>query len=232
MQRAIWAGWKDAPLSNHGTYATGADFSALLIVSDRNERTRLTIIYIRPRTYHAYTQQAKACGESFSTIPLTTIYASPLNRAHTTAQAILTAQPAPQPPFIVSPDLREQHFGLAEGEPWTYDPSAQVDVERKIFPVLHGRDEQYPQGESLNDLALRATRAIDDLVMPWVYSPDNYGKPGGAVHLAVVSHGLCISEVRSCSPPCDLDAPSHPANTACFCTREQGCGWVRTRYRL
>ncbi|KAF8513760.1 histidine phosphatase superfamily [Gautieria morchelliformis] len=151
--KAIWAGWKDAPLSNHGI------------------------------------KQAKACGQTFSNYRLASIYSSPLSRAHTTAKAIYDAQADPRPPFIVSPDLREQHFGVAEGEPWTYDSEAQIDLERKVFPVLNG--------ESLNDLELRVNRALEDLIMPWVYSDKSYGKGEGEVHLAVVSHGLCISELIS-----------------------------------
>lgn len=66
-----------------------------------------------------------------------------------------------------------------------------------MFPVLTGRDEKFPEAESLNDVALRATKAVNDLILPWVYSPENYGKSEGEVHLVVVSHGLCISEVRA-----------------------------------
>jgi broad specificity phosphatase PhoE len=68
-----------------------------------------------------------------------------------------------------------------------------------VFPVLNGRDQKFPEGESLDDLELRANRALEDLIMPWVYSDKSYGKGEGEVHLAIVSHGLCISEVGTCS---------------------------------
>lgn len=141
-------------------------------------------------------QQAKACAEYFSSIRIATIYSSNLKRAHTTAQAIYGAQSEPKPPFVVSEDLREQHFGVAEGEKWVTHSDSGLDVEKKIFPILTGRDAKFPEGESLNDLAERATRAVNELILPWVWDAEKtYGKEEGEVHLAVVSHGLCISEV-------------------------------------
>lgn len=65
----------------------------------------------------------------------------------------------------------------------------------KGFPKPDGRDGKFPEGESLNEVAVRANRALEELIMPWVYSEDNYGKAEGEVHLVVVSHGIFISEV-------------------------------------
>lgn len=62
------------------------------------------------------------------------------------------------------------------------------------FPVLSGRAEKFPGGESIDDLAERASQAIEELVMPKVWKAVREGKKG--VNVAVVSHGLCISEVR------------------------------------
>ncbi|KLO15967.1 phosphoglycerate mutase-like protein [Schizopora paradoxa] len=162
--RAVWAGWADAPLSNHGM------------------------------------NQAEACGAYFATTGtrFTHIYASPLKRAFSTAQAILDAQPEPKPELTVSLDVREQHFGVAEGKPWSYRVS-EVDkdlprdqlYERGVFPILYNREDGFPGGESLNDLQVRAERAIKDIVLPYV-------KDGQEdIHIAIVSHGLCISELVS-----------------------------------
>jgi broad specificity phosphatase PhoE len=63
------------------------------------------------------------------------------------------------------------------------------------YPVLAHRHEKFPQGESLDDLAQRAEKAIQELVMPHVWKASKEGKKGA--QLAVVSHGLCISEVRT-----------------------------------
>jgi broad specificity phosphatase PhoE len=125
------------------------------------------------------------------------IYASPLLRAHATAKAIHDAQSEPKPSFIVSPLLREQSFGIAEGQKWTTKKipglSNQEHFDRDIFPILVGRDEKFPQGESLNDLKDRAEEAIDELVMPHVWQTLKEGKTD--VDIALVSHGLCISEL-------------------------------------
>lgn len=122
-----------------------------------------------------------------------------MKRAFTTAEAILDAQPEPKPPLIPSLLVREQHFGIAEGSPWLMEPKPGLTLEQhyaeKVFPVLHHRDEKFPEGESLNDVASRCEQAIKDLVLPHVWSAVKEGSKG--VHIAVVSHGLCISELVS-----------------------------------
>ncbi|KAL4251244.1 Histidine phosphatase superfamily protein [Abortiporus biennis] len=159
--RNVWAGWKDAPLSNHGM------------------------------------AQAKAIGESLSNIRFTAIHASPLKRAYSTADAIHQAQPEPKPQFQSSLLLREQHWGIAEGNPWIMKlkPGLTLDEHyaQGIFPVLHERWHKFPEGESLDDLAVRAKQAIDEVVLPHVWTAAKEGMRG--IHIAVVSHGLCISEL-------------------------------------
>jgi broad specificity phosphatase PhoE len=68
----------------------------------------------------------------------------------------------------------------------------QLFAEKK-YPVLAHRNEKFPMGESLDDLGKRAEKAIRELVMPHVWKAAREGRKG--VQLAVVSHGLCISEV-------------------------------------
>jgi len=158
--RSVWAGWEDAPLSNHGM------------------------------------NQARAVGKSLSQTPFIAIHASDLKRAYTTAQAIHDAQPTP-PPFDSSPLLREQHFGVAEGKPWSLHVEPGLSLEehyaKGIYPVIFNRTDKFPEGESLDDLARRAEEAIEKFVMPHVWEAARRGKRG--VHVAVVSHGLCISEL-------------------------------------
>jgi broad specificity phosphatase PhoE len=60
------------------------------------------------------------------------------------------------------------------------------------YPVLTHRNERFPEGESLDDLGERAEKAIQELVMPHVWKAVREGRKG--VQVAVVSHGLCISE--------------------------------------
>lgn len=140
-----------------------------------------------------------ALGEYFSNSQFDVIYASTLKRAHQTAIEVHKQQPTPQPPLITSPDLREQGFGEAEGKPWTMtsDPNksvAQLLAEGK-YPVLVHRHDKFPGGESLDDLRMRAHKAVQEIIMPHIWEAAQEGKKG--VHLAIVSHGLCISEVRT-----------------------------------
>lgn len=61
--------------------------------------------------------------------------------------------------------------------------------------MLYRNDEKFPGGESINELAQRANVAITALVLPHVWQAAKEGKTG--VHIAVVSHGLCISQMIS-----------------------------------
>ncbi|KAI0259833.1 phosphoglycerate mutase [Gloeopeniophorella convolvens] len=160
---SVWAGWKDAPLSNHGM------------------------------------NQARALGGFFADTHFTAIHASDLKRAFTTAQAIYDGQKDPKPSFDSSKLLREQHFGTAEGKPWSYETQPGLTLEehmaKGIYPVLYEDDERFPEGESLNELAARARQAIEELVLPHAWQAAKDGQTG--VNIAVVSHGLCISRLIS-----------------------------------
>lgn len=142
-------------------------------------------------------QQAKAAGASLSNTRFTAIHASPLKRAFMTAQAIHDAQKTPKPPLNTSLLLREQTYGIAEGNPWLLSPKPELSLQEHyaqgIFPVLFSRIEKFPEGESLEDLSRRATQAINEVVMPHIWSAAREGVKG--IHIAVVSHGLCISEM-------------------------------------
>lgn len=158
----VWAGWSDAPLSNHGM------------------------------------NQAEAAGEFFSTTPFSHIITSPSLRAYNTAKAIQLAQPkSTRPELISSPLLREQGFGIAEGKVWTTHRqpglSDQEHWAKGIFPVLTGRKAKFPEGESLDDLRDRSRQAIKELVVPIIADAIREKKEN--VHVALASHGLCISEL-------------------------------------
>lgn len=71
--------------------------------------------------------------------------------------------------------------------------SLEDHVARKLYPVLPSRAHKFPEGESLDDLAARANKAVDDLLLPYVWSAAREGSQG--IHVAIVSHGLCISEL-------------------------------------
>jgi broad specificity phosphatase PhoE len=142
-------------------------------------------------------KQARAAGEALSNTHFSHIYASPLLRALTTAQAICDAQPEPKPPLTTSLLLREQHWGEAEGRPWILEKKPGLTYEehfaQDLWPVMHERWEKFPSGESLEDVVQRAEQAIAEFVMPHVWEAARQGKKG--VHIAIVSHGICISEL-------------------------------------
>ncbi|KAJ7573576.1 phosphoglycerate mutase [Mycena floridula] len=156
--KSIWAGWKDAPLSELGQ------------------------------------KQAEAVGRHLSTTPIDIVYASPLLRAHATGKAVHQGQQK-DIPFVVNPHLREQHFGVAEGERWVIETPPGYSYpelfEKKIFPVLDGRDAKFPDGESIAELASRANMAVQECIVPHL-TAENFSR---GFHIALASHGLCISEV-------------------------------------
>ncbi|KAF8733475.1 hypothetical protein AX14_003789 [Amanita brunnescens Koide BX004] len=175
--KSIWAGWKDAPLSELGV------------------------------------RQAAALGSSFSSVPITALYASTLKRAYSTAVPVQQYQPK-QLELSAKPDLREQHFGIAEGRRWmpthpaieaamsspNRDEALQKTIldlaAQDIFPVIPDRKHKFPEGESLDDLAIRAKRALRECVLAHF---TEYVANGGKedVHVVAVSHGLCISEMTA-----------------------------------
>ena len=94
--------------------------------------------------------------------------------------------------------MREQNFGIAGGKPWSVDaPEPGLTIEEHIakgvFPVLRTRAEKFPGGESVDDLAKRAERVVRKVILPhvWAAARDETRE----AHIAVVSHGLFISEV-------------------------------------
>ncbi|KIK99847.1 hypothetical protein PAXRUDRAFT_822299 [Paxillus rubicundulus Ve08.2h10] len=143
-------------------------------------------------------RQAVALGQSYADTRLTAIITSDLKRAQATATALFNSQRDPKPPFKVDRELREQYFGDAEGNSWlmrrTPNKSLQEHFKEGQYPVLFDRNEKFPNGETLNDLAARADRATRDLVLrPFLSQAALLGTED--VHVAVVSHGLCIGEM-------------------------------------
>ena len=148
-------------------------------------------------------QQVEALGMFMKDIHFDAIYTSNLKRCYCTAIGIQTGQTEGTKPCVtISHLLRKQSFGIAEGHPraFSVDPNkslAEHYAEGK-FPILQGRGQKFPGGESVDDLAQRANRAIEELILPVIFQAASEGKKG--LHLAVVSHGLCLSEVsiRTC----------------------------------
>ncbi|GAA5882023.1 hypothetical protein JCM1840_000404 [Sporobolomyces johnsonii] len=156
---ALWAGHRDAPLTNHGN----------------NQATRL--------------------AKALENVPITAIYASDLKRAHTTAKRVWDAnKTSPKPPFTVSPLLREQFFGEAEGAPWDAGKYSSAHLpweDHRAFRLA-------PNAESLNDVARRADQVLRHFVLPHLLATKDV--PPTAVfpeqhHIVLFAHGIWLSEM-------------------------------------
>ncbi|KAJ2929770.1 hypothetical protein H1R20_g7342, partial [Candolleomyces eurysporus] len=120
-------------------------------------------------------------------------------RALKTAKAIHATQPSPSTvPLHTNELLREQYFGAAEGKSFktkrNKDMTLAEHFARGLFPALYNRTERFPGGESRDDVATRAQRFLDEVLMPYVWQEDT-GKAESPIHIVVVSHGLFIPEL-------------------------------------
>jgi broad specificity phosphatase PhoE len=154
--KSIWAGWKDAPLTNHGM------------------------------------NQATNAAKYLANMRITAIYASPFKRANSTALKVLEFQAEPKPSFTTDPNIREQHFGEAEGHPWLPPHLDEKTNAPEVYPAILDRNGKFPNGESLNDVAARTDVAIQNNIIPSVLK--GKGKNADETHILFVSHGIAISE--------------------------------------
>jgi broad specificity phosphatase PhoE len=134
-------------------------------------------------------------GAAFLPIQFKAIHCSDLKRAFMTAKAIQDAQTIPKPPLQSSILLREQHYGSAEGKRWDSAQNPRLTLEdhfeKGVYPAPHGRSERFPGGESLDDLAERAEKVIDEVLTPYIQEDHE------EVCVAVVSHGTFLSELMA-----------------------------------
>ena len=124
-------------------------------------------------------REAEHLAEKVRTIPVDAIYSSPLQRAYQTAEIISRYHKK----SIISVDaLKEAGFGVFEGLKWE---------ELMSHPLITGRHEgndrfhdRTGEGESIHDVYLRTSSAIDDLV----HKHQNES-------ILIVSHGLAIKTI-------------------------------------
>ncbi len=115
-------------------------------------------------------------------LPIDAVYASPLQRAWRTAQAI-SRRTQLEP--MVEPDLREMHFGLIEG-------MTQLEWRKKFPELLPGwadsdnLDFGWPGGETRGEFAARVERTMARLIAAAPYE-----------RLLVVAHGGVFSTYLS-----------------------------------
>lgn len=145
---------------------------------------------------HLKFQQADALGAALnaSSTRFQYFYSSDLRRAHSTALAVIKHHADPKPPLKVTQKLREQGFGVAEGKGWvTRIPEGKTLEEcfaEGIFPILSGRDDKFPEGECLNDVAHRAEDSIKEYILPHVFDKSQDG-----AHIGLTAHGIFIFEL-------------------------------------
>jgi broad specificity phosphatase PhoE len=86
--------------------------------------------------------------------------------------------------------------------------------EQKVFPVRHRRDEKFPEGESLDDLACRAEVAIQECVLPHLLHAPIPEDQHSGLHVALVSHRACIGEMMLAlirlDPEADQERTQYP----------------------
>ncbi|KAK7464402.1 hypothetical protein VKT23_006566 [Stygiomarasmius scandens] len=139
-------------------------------------------------------EQANALGEWFAEneTKFDRIYVSKLKRARQTAEAI-QHHANPTPPLIEEQSLHEIDFGDADGKPYVADPirghSLEEHYKEGIYPHIHNRTDRFPGGESKDDVARRAERVIQDLIIPMIT------KDTTDTHIAIVSHGVFLKEL-------------------------------------
>ncbi|SCZ89983.1 BZ3500_MvSof-1268-A1-R1_Chr1-3g01705 [Microbotryum saponariae] len=180
---AIWAGHRDAPLTNHG-------FNQSMRLANHFQDVPLT------GAFQEWRVEARSANllKALTSLPLTpttvAVYCSDLKRAQTTARNITSLNKTqPPPPFTVSPLLREQFFGEAEGWPWNaglYSSSHLPWEDHRAFRLA-------PYAESLNDVSLRADKVVRHFVLPHLIASSESSTPQ---HILLVAHGIWLSEMR------------------------------------
>ena len=121
--------------------------------------------------------QAKALGRRFSGVELQAVYASPLERARQTAEAVAAHHGLP---VRILPGLTEMYGGTVEGALFT-ELSERNPEQFRMFdeqPHLH---EGFEGAESIAEVYARAAATLQGIVL---------SHPGQTV--AVVSHGCFI----------------------------------------
>lgn len=134
-------------------------------------------------------RQADAVAERLALMQVGAIYASPLSRAHHTAERIADRL---RSPIITVKELQERHFGEAQG---LTGPELQ---ERWPLEAAHDRDwgARIPGVEPIIEVRRRASRVLDALLER---------HPGETV--IAVSHGGTITQMIAYA----LDLPANVA---------------------
>lgn len=138
-----------------------------------------------------------------------------------TAQEIQKQQVG-SPSLTTSSLFREQHFGAAECSKISKkDPDIPLSehFNKGIYPSSLSRNERFPEGESLEDVQVRAIQAWTDILLPYARRAASEGNE--SIHVAVISHGMFIKEALRALAKYD------PALTTCDYQWLRNTGWAR-----
>ena len=139
-------------------------------------------------------QQAAALAQRMLSVPVTLVVSSPLERTMATAEAMLSARPAPGPELILDERVIEAGYG-----DWTNRPISELTKEPLWRTVQqHPSAVTFPGGEAMPAMALRAVAAVRE----WAARVDamhvtdpRMRKLQGEGVAVVVSHGDVIKAV-------------------------------------
>ncbi|KAL8932292.1 MAG: hypothetical protein Q9216_006895 [Gyalolechia sp. 2 TL-2023] len=123
------------------------------------------------------------------------VFASDLQRAVKTAEALLAAQPKQDDVQELTvqqlPVLREQDFGFYEGKPFyarqPYSDKSGKDTHR----LHHQNDPSFEDVESKESMAKRTDTFLAEYLLPLICEDH----PGQEVVVAIVSHGIILSQL-------------------------------------
>ncbi len=119
-------------------------------------------------------EQAKAAGKQAEDLHFDLIVASPLVRAHETAQIIAVALDYPTNKIITNSLFKERYLGSLEGKPWSAGPED---------------EKKYPDMEAVDVFMERVSKALD-----YLQSLD-------AKNILVVGHGTFAIALRTLLDP-------------------------------
>ncbi|KAI4105095.1 MAG: hypothetical protein L6R37_002899 [Teloschistes peruensis] len=141
--------------------------------------------------------QAERLGQHLAALETryTHVFASDLQRAVKTAEALLAAEPQGSDSSAVTvqpkPDLREQNFGFYEGKPFYARQHESKKSGKDKHRSEHRKDANFQDVESKESMAARTTSFIDQYLKPLLVGESAEQQRA----VAIVSHGILLSHL-------------------------------------
>lgn len=145
--------------------------------------------------------QAKKLAEKVASLRLTILYSSPLVRAVQTAN-ILAQRVGIDIPIIILQDLREGHFGDAEGLTFAEvrGQFGEDFVSSVCWPTVETWDRSFPHGESKHDMFNRALGCLN-----YILRCTNEVNIGIVCHAGIMSALKCgLNLEQTPNPNCSV----------------------------